>query len=33
MKTTIVSCHTADSKPVNQEINSTVTHPPYSIPG
>ncbi len=28
IKTKIVSCHTADSKPVKQEVNSTVTLPP-----
>jgi len=28
IKTKIVSCHTADSKPVKQEVNSTVILPP-----
>jgi hypothetical protein len=27
IKTTIVSCHTADSKPVKQEVNGTVILP------
>jgi hypothetical protein len=27
-KTKIVSCHTADSKPVKQEVNGTVILPP-----
>jgi hypothetical protein len=31
-KTKIVSCHTANSKPVKQEVNGTVILPPYSIP-
>ncbi len=30
--TKIVSCHTADLKPVKQEVNSTVILPPFSIP-
>ncbi len=28
VKTNIVSCHTADSKPVKQEVNGTVILPP-----
>ncbi len=32
MKTKIVSCHTTDSKPVKQEVNITVIHPPFSAP-
>jgi hypothetical protein len=28
VKTKIVSCHTADSKPVKQEVNGTVILPP-----
>ncbi len=28
----IVSCHTADSKPVKQEVNSTVILPPLVFP-
>jgi hypothetical protein len=28
IKTKIVSCHTADFKPVKQEVNGTVTLPP-----
>jgi hypothetical protein len=32
IKTKIVSCHTADSKPVKQEINSTVILPPLVFP-
>jgi hypothetical protein len=31
-KTKIVSCHTADSKPVKQEVNGTMILPPFSIP-
>jgi hypothetical protein len=31
-KTKIVSCHTADSKPVKQEVNSTVILPPLVFP-
>jgi hypothetical protein len=31
-KTKIVTCHTANSKPVKQEVNGTVMHPPFSIP-
>ncbi len=29
----IVSCNTADSKPVKQEVNSTVMLPPLVFPG
>ncbi len=29
IKTKIVSCHTADSKPVKQEVNSLVIFPPW----
>jgi hypothetical protein len=29
----IVSCHTADSKPVKQEVNGTVILPPLGFPG
>ncbi len=32
VKTKIVSCHTADSKPVKQEVNSTVILPPLVFP-
>jgi hypothetical protein len=32
IKTKIVSCHTADSKPVNQEVNGIVTLPPLVFP-
>jgi hypothetical protein len=32
IKTKIVSCHMADSKPVKQEVNCTVMLPPFSIP-
>jgi hypothetical protein len=32
-KTKIVSCHTADSKPVKQEVNCTVILPPLVFPG
>ncbi len=31
-KTKIVSCHTADSKPVKQEANGTVILPPLVLP-
>ncbi len=31
-KTKIVNCHTADSKPVKQEVNGTVILPTFSIP-
>jgi hypothetical protein len=33
MKTKIVSCHTADSTPVKQEVNGTVILPPSVFPG
>jgi hypothetical protein len=33
IKTQIVSCHTADSKPVKQEVNGTVIRPPLVFPG
>jgi hypothetical protein len=33
IKTKIVSCHTTDSKPVKQEVNSTVIFPPLVFPG
>ncbi len=33
IKTKIVSCNTADSKPVEQEVNSTVILPPLVFPG
>ncbi len=33
IKTKIVSCHTADSKPVKQEVNGTVIFPPFVFPG
>jgi hypothetical protein len=32
IKTKIDSCHTADSKPVKQEVNSTVILPPLVFP-
>jgi len=32
IKTKIVSCHTVDSKPVKQEVNSTVVLPPLVFP-
>ncbi len=32
IKTKIVSCHTANSKPVKQEVNSTVIIPPLVFP-
>jgi hypothetical protein len=32
IKTKIVSCHTADSKQVKQEVNRTVILSPFSIP-
>jgi hypothetical protein len=31
-KQKIVNCHTADSKPVKQEVNATVIHPPLVFP-
>jgi hypothetical protein len=33
IKTKIVSCHTAVSKPVKQEVNGTVILPPLVFPG
>jgi hypothetical protein len=33
IKTKIVSCHTADSKPVKQEVKSTEILPPLVFPG
>ncbi len=33
IKTKIVSCHTADSKPVKQEVNGIVILPPLVYPG
>jgi hypothetical protein len=33
IKAIIVSCHTADSKPVKQEVNGTVILPPLEFPG
>ncbi len=33
IKATIFSCHTADYKPVKQEINGTVILPPLVFPG
>jgi hypothetical protein len=33
IKTNIVSCHTADSKLVKQEVNGTVILPPLVFPG
>jgi hypothetical protein len=32
IKTQIVSCHTADSKPVKQEVNGKVILPPLVFP-
>ncbi len=32
IKTKIVSCYTADSKPVKQEVNGTVILPPLIFP-
>ncbi len=32
IKAKIVSCHTADSKPVKQEVNGTVKLPPFVFP-
>ncbi len=32
-KTKNFSCHTADSKPVKQEVNDTVILPPLVFPG
>jgi hypothetical protein len=33
IKTKLVGCHTADSKPVKQEVKSTVILPPLVFPG
>jgi hypothetical protein len=33
IKTKIVSCHTANSKPVKHKVNSTVILPPLVFPG
>ena len=33
INTKIASCHTADSKPVKQEVNGTVLLPPLVFPG
>ncbi len=33
IKTKIVSCHTADYKPVKQEVNGTMILPPLVFPG
>ena len=33
IKTKNVSCHTADSKPVKQEVKGTVILPPLVFPG
>ncbi len=33
IKTKIVSCHTGDSKPVQQDVNSTVILSPLVFPG
>jgi len=33
IKTKIGSCHTADSKPVKQEVNGTAMLPPLVFPG
>jgi hypothetical protein len=33
IKTKIVICHTADSKPVKQEVSGTVILPPLAFPG
>jgi hypothetical protein len=33
IKTKIISCHTAESKPVKQEVNGTVILPPLVFPG
>ncbi len=32
IKTKIVSCHTADSKPVKHQVNGTVILPPLAFP-
>ncbi len=33
IKTTIATCHSADSKPVKQEVNGTVVLPRLVFPG
>jgi hypothetical protein len=33
IKAEVVSCHTADYKPVKQEVNGTVILPPLVFPG
>ncbi len=33
IKSKIVNCHTADSKPVKQEVNGTMILPPLVFPG
>jgi hypothetical protein len=33
IKTKVVRCHTADSKPVKQEVNGTLILPPLVFPG
>ncbi len=33
IKTKIISCYTADSEPVKQEVNGTVLLPPLVFPG
>ncbi len=33
IKTKIVSCHMANSKPIKQEVNGTVIPPPLVFPG
>ncbi len=33
IRTKIISCHTANTKPVKREINSTVIHPSLVFPG
>jgi len=33
IKTKIISCHTADSKPVKQEVNGTMILPPLVFAG
>jgi len=33
IKTKIVSCHTADSKPFKREVSGTVILPPFVFPG
>ncbi len=33
IKTKMVSCHTADTKPVKHEVNGTMILPPLVFPG